>query len=142
MFHNTHNVSCNKWNNLPFHSFLGPFILVCSFIKEFIVLCNMCDETFKVLNAKLFPMDQFIHKVYTFWEGHTIMRNLHLTFALCSASQKYWWRFRKILWPSQNTWTLSSTVLESIWCTPHDFTHFPIQNFEFPWMRMKRILFV
>ena len=107
MFHNTHNVSCNKWNNLPFHSFLGPFILVCSFIKEFIVLCNMCDETFKVLNAKLFPMDQFIHKVYTFWEGHTIMRNLHLTFALCSASQKYWWRFRKILWPSQNIWTLT-----------------------------------
>ena len=31
------------------------------------------------------------------------MRNLHLTFALCSASQM----LDKILWPSQNIWTLS-----------------------------------
>ena len=27
-------------------------------------------------------------KVYIFWEGHKILRNLHLTFVLCSASQK------------------------------------------------------
>ena len=30
--------------------------------------------------------------------------------------------------------------INRVHCTPHDFTHFPIQNFEFPWMRMKRIL--
>ena len=27
-------------------------------------------------------------KVHIFWEGHKILRNLHLTFALCSTSQK------------------------------------------------------
>ena len=26
-------------------------------------------------------------KVHLFWEGHKILRNLHLTFARCSASQ-------------------------------------------------------
>ena len=26
-------------------------------------------------------------KVHIFWEGHKILRNLHLTFVLCSASQ-------------------------------------------------------
>ena len=28
-----------------------------------------------------------VSKVYIFWEGHKILRNLHLTFVLCSASQ-------------------------------------------------------
>ena len=32
-------------------------------------------------------MTRFI-KVHIFWEGHKIFRNLHLTFVLCSASQK------------------------------------------------------
>ena len=27
-------------------------------------------------------------KVHIFWEGHKMLRNLHLTFVLCSASQK------------------------------------------------------
>ena len=27
-------------------------------------------------------------KVHIFWEGHKILRNLHLTFVLCSTSQK------------------------------------------------------
>ena len=30
----------------------------------------------------------YILKVHLFWEGHKILRNLHLTFVLCSASQK------------------------------------------------------
>ena len=42
-------------------------------------------------------------KVQIFWEGHKILRNLHLTF---DYSQKVRWRFHKILWPSQNIWTL------------------------------------
>ena len=41
-------------------------------------------------------------KVHIFWEGHKILWNLHLTFVLCSASV----RCCKILWPSQNIWTL------------------------------------
>ena len=40
-------------------------------------------------------------KVHIFWEGQKSLRNLHLTFVLCSAR----WRFRKILWPSQKIWT-------------------------------------
>ena len=44
-------------------------------------------------------------KVHTFWEGRKILRNLLNRFVLCSASQIYS-GFRKILWPSQNIWTL------------------------------------
>ena len=36
------------------------------------------------------------NKVHTFWEGHTILRNLHLTFVLCSASQNQIGDFAKI----------------------------------------------
>ena len=34
------------------------------------------------------PPDDTSIKVHIFWEGHKIFRNLHLTFVLCSASQK------------------------------------------------------
>ena len=53
----------------------------------------------------------FLHeldKVHIFWEGHKILQNLHLTFVLCSARVR--WRFRKILWPFQNIWTLLSKM--------------------------------
>ena len=39
-------------------------------------------------------------KVHIFWEGHKILQNLHRGFILCS----------KILWPSQNMWTLTFFV--------------------------------
>ena len=45
-------------------------------------------------------------KVHIFWEGHKILRNLHLALH----RTKVRWRFRKILWPSQNIWTLSATI--------------------------------
>jgi hypothetical protein len=54
MFHNTRNVSCNKWNNLPSLLFYWAFYFGLSFIKELRV-CKVCDETFKVLNTELFP---------------------------------------------------------------------------------------
>ena len=38
------------------------------------------------LGDQLFYVTFF--EVYIFWEGHKILRNLHLTFVLCSASQK------------------------------------------------------
>ena len=44
-------------------------------------------------------------KVHIFWEGHKILRNLHQLFVLCKYCQSNWWRFCKILWPSQNMWT-------------------------------------
>ena len=40
---------------------------------------------------KLFYMNYFnkrYYKVHIFWEGHKILRNLFLTFVLCTASQK------------------------------------------------------
>ena len=51
------------------------------------------------------PIDQY--KVHIFWEGHKILQNLHLTFDWHYIFRtKVRWRFRKILWPSQNIWTL------------------------------------
>ena len=46
--------------------------------------------TLGLLNkAKHFiKVNMLISKVQIFWEGHKILWNLHLTFALCSASQK------------------------------------------------------
>ena len=48
-------------------------------------------------------------KVHIPWEGHIILRNLHLTFDwhyLALLKTKVRWRFRKILRPSQNIRTL------------------------------------
>ena len=45
-------------------------------------------------------------KVHTFWEGHKFLQNLHLDFHCLYCSSKVRWRFRKILWSSQNIWTL------------------------------------
>ena len=52
------------------------------------------DKTFAEINhdfhiARFAIFMTFIgHKVHIFWEGHKILRHLHLTFALCIASQK------------------------------------------------------
>ena len=46
-------------------------------------------------------------KVHIFWEGHKFLRNFHRRFVLCSNGSNLRWRFGKILWPSQNIWTLS-----------------------------------
>ena len=49
-------------------------------------------------------------KVHIFWEGHKIVWNLQLTFDWHYIHRtKVRWRFLKILWPSQNIWTLLST---------------------------------
>ena len=51
--------------------------------------------------------------MYIFWEGHKILRNLHLTFDYSLYIQsKVRWRFRKILCPSQNIWTLKASCLK------------------------------
>ena len=52
-------------------------------------------------------------KIYIFWEGHKILRNL-LQFWLALNRTKVRWRFRKILWPSQIMWTL----FVMIFCNP------------------------
>ena len=41
------------------------------------------------LNSSKVIFFKFVHiKVHIFWEGHKILRNLHLAFVVCSASQK------------------------------------------------------
>ena len=52
-----------------------------------------------------------LSKVHIFWEGHNILQNFHyLNFHLAFDSTylqiKVRWRFRKMLWPSQNVWIL------------------------------------
>ena len=61
-------------------------------------------------------------KVHIFWDGHNILWNLHLTFDLyfwqALHRTKVRWRFHKILWPSQNKWTVFKIVLpSSIFCS-------------------------
>ena len=52
-------------------------------------------------------------KVHIFWEGHKILRNLYLTFDYSTYIQsKVRWRFCKIMWPSQNIWTLIEEAME------------------------------
>ena len=49
-------------------------------------------------------------KVHIFWEGNKILRNLpNICPMYCQSNN--WWRFRKILWPSQNIWTLPTLHL-------------------------------
>ena len=67
--------------------------------------------------TRFFPLEKTLHifsffrkrvfKVHIFWDGHKILRNLHQLFDWQYISRTNdWWRFRKILWPSQNIWTL------------------------------------
>ena len=45
-------------------------------------------------------------KDHTFWEGHKIFAKSSSKFWVQYIQSKVRWRFRKILWPSQNIWTL------------------------------------
>ena len=62
-------------------------------------------EFFFLLYLALFSLES--SKVHIFWEGHKFLQNLHRRFVLCSNGQIYGGDFRKILWPSQNKWTLN-----------------------------------
>ena len=59
---------------------------------------------FQVLCKNLIILVKFC----IFWERHKILRNLRPSsyFCLQYIQTKVRWRFRKILWPSQNIWTL------------------------------------
>ena len=50
---------------------------------------------------------EFVFKVHIFWEGHKIFfAKSSPYFWLTLDRTKVTWRFHKILWPSQNIWTL------------------------------------
>ena len=46
-------------------------------------------------------------KVEVLWEGHKVLQNHHFRFDVYYIQSNLRWRFLKILWPSQNVWTLS-----------------------------------
>ena len=89
----------------------------------------------------LFTMVSFEHvdfwprccKVHIFWEGLKILRNLHLTFAKVKVKRlalhrtKVRWKFCKILWPSQNIWTLYEFKNSTI-PTLHSYETYSIQK--------------
>ena len=137
-------------------------LLLWFFVGCFLCWLDRYMQTTLVQNNAKGLQTIFSYKVHIFWEGHKILRNLHLTFDcytailknlnFCanSARSKTWsrkniswierkslltkpsnvlpflhiklnwrknskrtkvrWRFRKILWPSQNIWTLSSSA--------------------------------
>ena len=61
------------------------------------------------MRRRIWSVQSTLMKVHISWEGYKILQNLHLTFVLCSASQKVRWRFLKILWPFQNIRSLRPT---------------------------------
>ena len=66
---------------------------------------SICTSTFEAMSYR----NNFkLSKIHIFWEGHKILRNLHLTFTGPMYRTKVRWRFRKILRPSQNIWTLTT----------------------------------
>ena len=77
-----------------------------------------------------------------FWEGHKIFWNLHQLFDWQYLHRtNNWWRLRKILWPSQNMWTL--TNFPSNHC---EFCHREMLEFAFKkgllflkWLSLSRI---
>ena len=83
--------------NLPSSGGLGPaaFTLATVIIGALMVLIIFCIglmlyELFKLRKNRTGNTQQVVSyyfKVHIFWEGHKILRNLHLTFGLCSASQ-------------------------------------------------------
>ena len=51
-------------------------------------------------------VQQYCSNVHIFWEGHNIFAKSSPHFWLALHRTKVRWRFHKILWPSQNIWTL------------------------------------
>ena len=62
---------------------------------------------FEKTKLNLALRNTFLIKVHIFLKGHKILQNLHLTFVWHYIDKtKVRWKFRKILWPPQNIWTL------------------------------------
>ena len=58
----------------------------CLYNNFFFEALNFQDS--KWYSSKYFSYFKVSPKVHIFWEGHKILRNLHLSFVLCSGSQK------------------------------------------------------
>ena len=73
---------------------------------------------FQKMTRIIWGISALCTNVHIFGEGHKILQNLHLTFDWHYIGQKkVWWRFRKILWPSQNIWTLLHNYMENVFAS-------------------------
>ena len=103
--------------------YVGIHLLKNCFFKPTWHFCYILNTLFYMVRVNVweryilyaFVVSNSYSKVHVFWEGHKMLRILHLTFDWHYIRRKYWlalhktkvrWRFRKILWPSQNMWTL------------------------------------
>ena len=48
---------------------------------------NGSRQQMLIIVCSILSRDRIDHKVHIFWEGRKVLRNLHFTFVLCSASQ-------------------------------------------------------
>ena len=74
------------------------------------------------------------HKVHIFWEGHKILRNLLLTFVLCSASQKQGGDFAKFcgllrIYELYARYLLKNSISLLKLCKVFNFNTFSCDNF-------------
>ena len=102
-------VRCSiKWNILVILFLVQcPNINLSSMLSDYNFVKNMISYLFSGYDhirsiwrncwciRKYMVCTYYICKVHIFWEGHKILRNLHLTFVLCSVSQKLGGDFAK-----------------------------------------------
>ena len=69
----------------------------------FLLLCVLQKH---IINYVLLKEVEGLGKVHIFWEGYKIFSKSPPYFCLQYILTKVKWRFRKILWPSKNIWTL------------------------------------
>ena len=85
---------------------MRPIHIQIQFVHKWIFMRLLLDKKIVYTCMFMFRKQEKVSKVHIFWEGHKIFQNLHHIFVLCSVSQKQRWRLCKILWPSENKWTL------------------------------------
>ena len=74
---------CVQWfvfSNIWYIQWLAEFIVIC--------FCDLWDNYIFFTHVNNFNIIIYFIKAHIFWEGHKILRNLHLTFVLCSATQR------------------------------------------------------
>ena len=80
------------WSELKQLTFFPIHLYILIFLITGMNQMHFPDLKFSEYQSEHFqqkkPLTIAAFKVHIFWEGHQVLRNLHLTFVLCSASQK------------------------------------------------------
>ena len=82
----------------------------------FLRCCSSAQWSYQSFEVK-FTLSKFrseVHKVHIFWESHKIFAKSPPIIWL-TVHTNNWWRFHKILWSSQNIWTLIIKILSHPW---------------------------